>query len=65
MRVEKIPARLMRVKAAAEYLAISVWTLRAIVQRGDLPVVTPGANAPWLLDVEDLNRWIERNKQTL
>jgi excisionase family DNA binding protein len=63
--VRELPARLMRVKDASKYLALSPGSLRGLVQRGELPAVIPGDNAPWLLDVEDLNRWIERHKQSL
>jgi excisionase family DNA binding protein len=54
--------RLMRVREAARYLAMSPGSIRAMVQRGELKAVMPGNNAPWLLDVQDLNRWIETHK---
>ena len=53
--------RLLRLKPAAAYLSLSIWTLRAMIQRGELPAIQR-ENAPWLVDVEDLNRWIETNK---
>jgi excisionase family DNA binding protein len=62
LTVRELPARLMRVKDASKYLAISPGSLRAIVQRGELPAVIPGNNAPWLLDVKDLDLWIDRHK---
>jgi excisionase family DNA binding protein len=58
----ELPARLMRVKDAAKYLAMSKGGIRALVQREELPAVIPGNNAPWLLDVKDLDRWIEKHK---
>jgi excisionase family DNA binding protein len=60
--VRELPARLMRVKDASRYLAISPGSLRAMVQRGELRAVIPGNNAPWLLDVKDLDTWIDRHK---
>lgn len=60
--VRELQARLMRVKDAAKYLAISKAALRAKVQNGELPAVIPGDNAPWLLDVKDLDRWIDKHK---
>jgi excisionase family DNA binding protein len=60
--VRELPARLMRVKDASKYLAISPGSLRAMVQRGEIQAVIPGNNAPWLLDVKDLDSWIDRHK---
>jgi excisionase family DNA binding protein len=60
--VRELPARLMRLKDAAKYLAISRGALRAKVQSGEIPAVIPGSNAPWLLDVKDLDHWIDSHK---
>jgi excisionase family DNA binding protein len=61
--------RLLRLSEAADYLHVSSGTLRSIVQRGELPVIRTGTNAdghvPWLLDVRDLDLWIEQQKATL
>jgi excisionase family DNA binding protein len=56
--------RLLRVAEAADYLSVSRWQLRGIVQRGDLPIIKPsnGDHAPWLVDVRDLDAWVERTK---
>jgi hypothetical protein len=56
--------RLLRLRPASEYLSVSPATLRAIVQREGLPVIRLAENghAPWLLDVRDLDAWIERTK---
>jgi excisionase family DNA binding protein len=60
------PRRLLRLAEAAEYLHVSSATLRAIVQRGELPVIRTGSSCdghvPWLLDRSDLDRWIEKSK---
>jgi excisionase family DNA binding protein len=62
----KMAKRLLRLKPAAEYLSVSPATLRAIVQRGELSVIklAETGHAPWLLDVQDLDKWIEMNKST-
>ena len=59
--------RLLRLKPASEYLSISPAKLRAIVQQERLPVIQLSENghAPWLLDVRDLDAWIERSKRAL
>jgi excisionase family DNA binding protein len=54
--------RLLRLKPAAEYLSVSAWTLRRLVQEGQIPVVKTHENAPWLVDVKDLDAWVERAK---
>ncbi len=41
-------------------LAVSDWTIRAMVQRGDLPHVRLGRRI--LLDLRDLETWIDREK---
>lgn len=64
-RAAELPARLLRLKDAARYLSVSTWTLRRLVQAGDLPVLKLGDGAPWLLDVRDLDRWIETSKQVM
>ena len=61
-KVPSIPGRLLRVKAAAQYIALSPWKIRDMVQSGQLPVIQYGENAPWLIDVRDLDEWVESNK---
>jgi excisionase family DNA binding protein len=56
------PPRLLRVRPAAEYLAVSTAKLRALVQRGELPAIRD--DGPWRVDIRDLDLWIERQKQT-
>jgi excisionase family DNA binding protein len=55
--------RLLRLKAAAEYLSLSPWKLRALIQAGRLPVVQDGEGSPFLLDLRDLDGYVERNKR--
>lgn len=56
--------RLMRLKEGAQYLSMSPGSLRSIVQRGELPIIKLGdtGHSPWLIDVRDLDSWIERSK---
>jgi excisionase family DNA binding protein len=69
MNVQKNPAhparRLLRTAEAAEYLACSPWKLRKLIADGKLPVVQDVEGAPFLLDVRDLDGFIERNKHTM
>jgi excisionase family DNA binding protein len=67
MRDDSIPARsrrLLRTRDAAQYLSISSWKLRRLIQDGRLPVVQDGEGSPFLLDVRDLDGYVERNKRT-
>lgn len=59
--------RLLRLRPASEYLSISPAKLRQIVQREGLPVIQLSENghAPWLLDVRDLDAWVDRTKRSL
>ena len=57
--------RLLRLKEAAQYVSLSPWKLRKLVQDGQLPVVKYGENTPWLLDMRDIDGWVERHKQTI
>ena len=56
--------RLLRLKAAADYLSLSPWKVRQLIQCGKLPVVQDTDGSPFLLDVRDLDGWLERNKRT-
>jgi excisionase family DNA binding protein len=58
--------RLLRVKDAAEYLSMSPWKLRALIQAGELLIIkTSDGNSPWLIDQRDLDAWIESRKGML
>jgi hypothetical protein len=65
MTRQPITRRLVRLKAAAEYVSLSTWKLRDVIQRGEIPLVQYGDNTPWLLDIHDLDRWIELHKVNL
>jgi hypothetical protein len=61
--------RLVDLHAAARYTGLSYWTLRELLDSGALPRVRleHGDGRPLrrvLLDVRDLDRWIEQAKDT-
>jgi excisionase family DNA binding protein len=55
--------RLFDLKSAATYLGRPVWGVRTLVWNGELPVVRSGRKM--YLDIEDMNRYIERQKETM
>lgn len=57
-----IQNRLLRTRQAAEYLCVSEWKLRRLIQDGMLPYLHGGEGAPFLLDIRDLDDYIEKNK---
>ena len=61
------PRRLLRLKEAACYVSVSPWKLRGLIQNGEIPIVRngDGAGGVWLLDIKDLDAWINRTKATL
>jgi excisionase family DNA binding protein len=56
--------RLLRIKDASEYLSLSPWKLRQLIQCGKLPVVQDTDGSPFLLDLRDLDGFVERSKRT-
>ena len=63
MQTKALNPRLFRLKMAAEYLSLSPWKLRRLIQEGRLPVVQDCEGGPFLLDVRDLDGFVERNKR--
>lgn len=55
--------RLLPTRDAAAYLSVSPWQLRNLVHTGQIPVVQHAEGGRFLLDVRDLDAWIERNKR--
>ena len=53
-KASRIQTRFLATKAAAEYLGVSVWTLRNHVHEGRLSYI-PGGK--WRFDREDLDRF--------
>jgi excisionase family DNA binding protein len=52
---------ILRTGEAAEYLGVSVWTLRDHVHHGRLPRLAGGA---WRFERGDLNKFLKRTKET-
>lgn len=63
-RSAALARRLFRTREAAQYLSVSPWKLRRLVQDGLLPIVQDSEGAAWRVDVRDLDAFIERNKRT-
>ena len=60
-----IEPRVLRAKAAAEYMGVGVKTVRYWVDEGRLPVITgPKRHSPWRFDVRDLEELLQKTKQT-
>jgi excisionase family DNA binding protein len=60
-----ITPRMLKTKQAAHYLSVSAWKLRNIVQAGEIACIISDGTSPWLFDIRDLDKWIERLKRTL
>ena len=57
--------RLLPLKAAAEYLGLTVWAIRERIWAGQIPVVQfPGGRKQYI-DIEDINKFIDDNKRTV
>jgi excisionase family DNA binding protein len=52
--------RLLDLKAAGKYLSLSYWTVRRMINQGEIAYIRAGRKI--LVDVRDLDRWIEDNK---
>ena len=57
--------RLLRTKQAAAYLSMSEWKLRRLIQTEILPFVQDQRGGPFLVDVRDLDAYIEGNKHNI
>jgi excisionase family DNA binding protein len=56
------PRRLLRTKQAAEYLSMSEWKLRCLIQDEIIPFLQDQEGGPFLLDLRDLDAYIDGNK---
>jgi hypothetical protein len=54
--------RLLTLKAAAEFLGLTVWGMREAVWRGDIPVVRFPGGRKQFIDRMDLEHFIQSNK---
>lgn len=55
-----VQKRLYTIQEAAIYLGRSVWGVRELIWKGELPSVRVGRRVH--LDINDLDAWIEQNK---
>lgn len=58
---DRSEVRLLDFEGAAHYLGISTWSVRALVDSGELPRVTLGRSVRF--DIHDLEALVARNKQ--
>lgn len=58
------PKRLLRVKEAAANTGLSAKRIRRAIRNGELRFIKFEEFGSWWIDVEDLNQWIEKQKQT-
>ena len=56
--------RLLTLKKAAEYLGLTVWSMRERIWAGDIPVVRFPGGKKIFIDILDLENFIQRNKDT-
>lgn len=63
MSAREIPRRLLNVPQTAAYLGCPVWTVRTLIWSRQIPVIKVGKG--YLIDIRDLDAWIERTKATL
>jgi excisionase family DNA binding protein len=59
-KVSSVRTRFLATRDAAEYLGVSVWTLRSYVHDGRLEYI-PGGK--WRFDREDLDRFLVASKE--
>ena len=57
---QRLNKRLYSVKEAAIYLGRTVWAVREMLWAGKIPHIKDGRRI--LLDINDMDRWIERSK---
>ncbi len=62
---EELRPRLLKLAAASKYMSMSAGKLRGIVQRGELAVIRGDGTSPWLLDIREIDKWIDQQKVTL
>jgi len=60
-RTRTVEPHTMRTKEAAKYLGISEWKLRAMAHGSEIPYIR---QKYFLFSVDDLNAWINRNKES-
>ncbi len=56
-----VDARLLRIEQAAQWLGCTKWFVRSLIWNGEISYLKCGKRL--LLDKNDLNNWIEREKE--
>jgi len=56
--------RMYTVKEAAIYLGLSEWTVRSLIWSGTLPFMKVEGGRKQVLDIHDLDAYIDRNKSS-
>lgn len=57
---KEVIRRLLTIKETAEYLGRSVWSVRELIWKGELPIVRVGKRIH--LDIYELDTWVEDHK---
>jgi hypothetical protein len=57
--------RLLPLKDAAQWLGLTVWSLRERIWAGDIPVVRFPGGRKQFIDVQDLEDFVQKNKMTI
>ncbi len=57
-----VPKRLLSIKEAAQYLSLSVYTVRELIWSGVLPYIKREGGRKYLLDIRDLDDFIDSQK---
>jgi hypothetical protein len=62
-RAAELPPRLLDVDDAGRYLGMGDKAVRELIVNGELPYIQKiAARSPYLIDIRDLDRWIDQNK---
>ena len=57
-----VPKRLLTIKEAAQYLSLSVYSVREMIWGGVLPYIKREGGRKYLLDIRDLDAFIDSQK---
>ena len=57
--------RLLPLKRAAEYIGLTTWGMRERIWAGQIPVVRFPGGRKMYVDVKDIERFIETNKERI
>ena len=57
-----VPKRLLTIKEAAQYLSLSVYSVREMIWSGVLPYIKRQGGRKYLLDIRDLDAFIDSQK---